>query len=65
MCNIFDFFLVLKLTHVFVSGYEERVKMPPKKRASLSRATDKNRNKAAAKAKAKAAAAAKAKAISL
>ena len=33
--------------------------MPPKKRASLSRATDKNRNKAAAKAKAKAAAAAK------
>ena len=28
------------------------VKMPPKKRASLSRATDKNRNKAAAKVKA-------------
>ena len=31
--------------------------MPPKKRASLSRATDKNRNKAAAKVKAAAAAA--------
>ena len=50
---------MLKLTHVLASGYEERVKMPPRKKGSLSSTKTLKKNKAAAKAAAKANAAAK------